>query len=76
MSSVLFQEVEALEVLGSGLSVTRSPLPDEREEEEEEEDEEQKENEYDSVSGCSYPDVIGLRSRFLPSLPQRPSGAV
>lgn len=75
MSSVLFQEVEALEVLGSGLSVTRSPLPDDREEEEEE-DEEQKENEYDSVSGCSYPDVFGLRSRFLPSLPQRPSGAV
>ncbi|XP_067260934.1 MYCBP-associated protein isoform X2 [Chanodichthys erythropterus] len=36
-------EVEGLEVLGSGLSVTRSPLPDDREEEEE--DEEQKENE-------------------------------
>lgn len=71
---MLFQEVEGLEVLGSGLSVTRSPLPDNREEEEE--DEEQKENEYDSVSCCSYPDVIGLHSRFLPSLSQRPSGAV
>ncbi|XP_051731914.1 MYCBP-associated protein [Ctenopharyngodon idella] len=35
-------EVEGLEVLGSGLSVTRSPLLDDREEEE---DEEQKENE-------------------------------
>lgn len=71
-----FQEVEGLEVLGSGLSVTRSPLSDEREDEEEEEDEEQKENEYDSVSCCSPPDVTGWRSCSPPSLPQRPSGAV
>lgn len=48
---MLFQEVEGLEVLGSGLSVTRSPLPDDREEEEE--DEEQKENEYDCVLSLS-----------------------
>lgn len=71
---MLFQEVEGLEVLGSGLSVTRSPLPDDREEEEV--DDEQKENEYDSVSCHSHPDVIGLCSCFLSSLPQRPSGAV